>query len=176
MIRATGNVRFLRNNLWAHVRNLPSDPLTSAKSAGRVGMKIGELARATGTNRETIRYYERIGLLPRPGRTDSNYRDYSPEDAERLAFIRHSRGLGFELAAIRSLIDLADQPERDCAEADAIASRHLEAVEAKLAQLERLRGELGRMIRQCRGGQVASCRIIEALGEHSHCGPDHLPS
>lgn len=139
-------------------------------------MKIGELARATGTNRETIRYYERIGLLPRPGRTDSNYRDYSPEDADRLAFIRHSRGLGFELAAIRSLIDLADQPERDCAEADAIASRHLEAVEAKLAQLERLRGELGRMIRQCRGGQVASCRIIEVLGEHSHCGPDHLPS
>jgi len=128
-------------------------------------MKIGELARATGTNSETIRYYERIGLLPQPARTGSNYRDYSPADAERLAFIRHSRGLGFDLADIRSLIDLAEEPERDCADVDAIASRHLEAVEIKLARLQRLRDELGRMIGQCRGGRVASCRILEALGD-----------
>lgn len=137
-------------------------------------MKIGELAKATGSNSETIRYYEKIGLLPRPDRTHSNYRDYGPKDAERLAFIRHARGLGFELADVRSLIDLAEQPEGDCADADAIASRHLANVEMKIAQLEKLRAELARMVRACRGGRVGSCRIIEALGDHRHCGPTHL--
>lgn len=132
-------------------------------------MKIGELARATGTNSETIRYYERIGLLPPPVRTDSNYRDYSPADVERLAFIRHARGLGFDLADINSLVGLAEQPERDCLEVDAIASRHLDAVELKLARLQALRGELREMIGRCRGGQVASCRILQTLGEHDQC-------
>ena len=136
-------------------------------------MKIGELARKAGSNSETVRYYERIGLLPRPGRTDSNYRDYSQEDVERLTFIRHARGLGFELADIRSLIDLAEHPERDCGEADAIASRHLEAVEAKITQLEKLRSELGHMISQCRGGSVSSCRILQVLSDHALCGTDH---
>lgn len=136
-------------------------------------MKIGQLARAAGTNSETIRYYERIGLLRPPVRTGSNYRDYSTHDAERLAFIRHARGLGFELSDIRSLIELAEQPDRDCTEADAIASRHLAAVEEKIDQLERLRGELARMVSQCQGGQVASCRIIETLGDHSNCTPEH---
>ena len=136
-------------------------------------MKIGELARRAGSNSETVRYYERIGLLPRPGRTDSNYRDYSSKDVERLAFIRHARGLGFELADIRSLIDLAEQPEQDCGQVDAIASRHLEAVETKMAQLDRLRGELGRMVAQCRGGSVSSCRIIQVLADHGLCSADH---
>lgn len=136
-------------------------------------MKIGELARKAGSNSETVRYYERIGLLPRPGRTDSNYRDYSQGDVERLTFIRHARGLGFELADIRSLIDLAEHPERDCGEADAIASRHLEAAEAKIAQLEKLRSELGHMISQCRGGSVSSCRILQVLSDHELCETDH---
>jgi Cu(I)-responsive transcriptional regulator len=136
-------------------------------------MKIGELARAAGTSSETIRYYERVGLVRPPVRTDSNYRDYSADDVERLAFIRHARGLGFELSDIRSLIELAEQPDRDCAEVDAIASRHLAAVEAKIGQLERLRGELARMVSQCQGGQVASCRIIDTLGDHSKCTSEH---
>ena len=139
-------------------------------------MKIGELAKAAGSNCETIRYYEKIGLLPRPGRTDSNYRDYGPRDAERLAFIRHARGLGFELANIRSLIALAEEADRDCAAVDTIASRHLADVELKIARLEKLREELGQMVRACRGGRIDSCRIIEALGDHSHCGRDHAPS
>lgn len=138
-------------------------------------MKIGELARSSGVNSETIRYYEKIGLLPRASRTDSNYRDYGPHDAERLAFIRHARGLGFELADIRSLIDLAEQPDRDCGEVDAIATRHLSAVEAKMAQLAALKDELGHMVHACRGGRVASCRIIGALGDHSRCSADHRP-
>ena len=128
-------------------------------------MKIGELSKATGSNAETIRYYERIGLLPKPGRTGGNYRDYGSADQERLNFIRHARGLGFDIADIRSLLDLGEHPERDCAEADRIASGHLEAVEQKVAQLERLRGELKRMITQCRGGRVSDCRIMQALGD-----------
>lgn len=137
-------------------------------------MKIGELARKAGSNSETVRYYERIGLLPRPGRTDSNYRDYSSRDVERLSFIRHARGLGFELADIRSLIDLAEQPERDCSEVDSIASRHLEAVQTKISQLERLRSELGHMVSQCRGGSVSSCRILQVLSDHDLCSTEHV--
>lgn len=137
-------------------------------------MKIGQLAQATGTKAETIRYYERIGLLPKPGRTDGNYRDYGSGDQERLTFIRHARGLGFDIADIRSLLDLAEDPGRDCGEADRIASGHLEAVELKIAQLQQLRGELGRMIKQCRGGQIADCRIMQALGDHGLCEGSHL--
>lgn len=136
-------------------------------------MRIGDLARAAGTNSETIRYYERIGVIRRAARTDGNYRDYGAQDVERLAFIRHARGLGFELGDVRSLLDLAEQPEGDCAEVDAIASRHLDAVEEKIVRLERLRDELKRMISQCRGGKVASCQILETLSDHRQCDGTH---
>lgn len=128
-------------------------------------MQIGEVSRLTGTNVETVRYYERIGLLPRPKRTDGNYRDYAATDVERLRFVRHARGLGFEIADIRSLLDLSEHPERDCCEIDRITTSHLAAVESKLRRLEQLRHELARMLRQCRGGQVADCRILQALAE-----------
>ncbi|WP_106640170.1 MerR family transcriptional regulator [Allosphingosinicella vermicomposti] len=139
-------------------------------------MKIGELSRATGTNVETIRYYERIGLLPAPSRTAGNYRDYSQTHLDRLNFVRHARGLGFDIADIRSLLNLAEQPDRDCGEADKIASGHLKSVEAKISRLEQLRSELKHMITQCRGGQVSECRIMEALGDHDHCSTAHVPN
>jgi Cu(I)-responsive transcriptional regulator len=136
-------------------------------------MKIGELARATGTVVETIRFYEKIGLMPPPARTEGNYRSYTPEHLRRLSFIRHARGLGFDVAEIRSLLDLSDKPTADCGEVDRIATGHLEAVEAKIARLEALRGELARMVGICRGGQVATCRVMEALADHSLCSSDH---
>lgn len=136
-------------------------------------MKIGELSRATGTNIETIRYYERIGLLPAPHRTAANYRSYGEPHRARLAFVRHSRDLGFTIDEIRSLLDLSDDPARDCSEADRIASRHLEQVEDKIAQLTRLRDELTRIVGRCRGGIAADCRVIEALGDHRHCESAH---
>lgn len=139
-------------------------------------LKIGEIAKATGTNVETVRYYERIGLLPRPERTSANYRSYAPSHIDRLSFIRHARGLGFDIADIRSLLDLADQPERDCGQVDRIASGHLQAVEKKIARLSVLRDELSRMLRQCRGGQVGTCRIMEVLADHGECGSDHAPA
>ncbi len=136
-------------------------------------MKIGELSRATGTHIETIRYYERIGLLPAPHRTAANYRSYGEPHRARLTFVRHSRDLGFTIEEIRSLLDLSDDPGRDCSEADRIASRHLEQVEDKIAQLTRLRDELTRIVGRCRGGIAADCRVIEALGDHRHCESAH---
>ena len=136
-------------------------------------MKIGELSRATGTNIETIRYYERIGLLPEPDRTAANYRSYGDAHRARLAFVRHSRDLGFTIEEIRSLLDLSDHPERECDEADRIATRHLSQVEEKIAQLTLLRDELTRIVGRCRGGIAADCRVIEALGDHRHCEGAH---
>ncbi|WP_456062128.1 MerR family transcriptional regulator [Croceibacterium mercuriale] len=139
-------------------------------------LKIGDLANATGTKVETVRYYERIGLLPEPERTSSNYRSYSSGHLDRLNFIRHARGLGFDIADIRSLLGLADEPEGDCTEVDRIASGHLEAVERKISRLIVLRDELTRMIGQCRGGQVGSCRIMNVLADHSLCKGEHSAS
>ena len=136
-------------------------------------MKIGELSRATGTNIETIRYYERIGLLPAPARTDANYRSYGTEHRSRLSFVRHSRDLGFTIDEIRSLLDLSDHPGRDCGEADRIATRHLVQVEEKIVQLSLLRDELARIIGRCRGGLAGDCRVIEALGDHGQCTSQH---
>lgn len=128
-----------------------------------MGLRIGDLAKATGTKVETVRYYERIGLMPPTERTGGNYRSYAPAHVGRLQFIRHARGLGFDIADIRSLLSLADEPEQDCSEVDRIASGHLDAVQAKIGRLEMLRNELIRMLGQCRGGQVESCRIMEVL-------------
>jgi Cu(I)-responsive transcriptional regulator len=132
-------------------------------------MKIGALSKATGTNIETIRYYERIGLLPAPMRTSANYRSYAEVHRARLAFVRHSRELGFSIEEIRSLLDLSDHPDRDCGEADRIATRHLEQVESKITQLNHLRDELARIIGRCRGGVAGDCRVIEALANHGMC-------
>ena len=147
---------------------------TTGSSPRDQWVKIGELSRATGTNIETIRYYERIGLLPAPVRTPANYRSYGEPFRARLAFVRHSRELGFTIEQIRSLLDLSDHPERDCAEADHIASHHLVQVEAKIAQLETLRDELTRILGRCRGGIAADCQVIEALGKPSRPNDNHV--
>jgi Cu(I)-responsive transcriptional regulator len=126
-------------------------------------MNIGELARAAETKAETIRYYEKIGLLPPPPRTTGNYRDYSAAHASRLTFIRRARDLGFSIEQIRALLNLADDKGQSCEAVDAIAREHLADVERKLADLSALRRELGSLISQCRHGIVADCRIIEAL-------------
>lgn len=136
-------------------------------------MKIGELAKATGTQVETIRYYERIGLLPAPERSAGNYRVYDTSHRSRLSFVRHSRQLGFTIDDIRSLLDLADHPARDCSEADRIATGHLQQVDAKISHLLRLRSELERISGRCRGGLAADCQVIEALADHSSCGTQH---
>ena len=126
-------------------------------------MNIGELARASDTKVETIRYYERIGLLPAPPRTAGNYRNYSATHASRLSFTRRARDLGFSIEQIRALLGLADQKQQPCEAVDVIARAHLAEVKRKLADLTALRRELESLIGQCRHGTIAECRIIEAL-------------
>lgn len=126
-------------------------------------MTIGALAEATGTKVETIRYYERIELLPPPARTGGNYRAYGPDHLARLSFIRRSRDLGFSIEAVRGLLRLADEKDRDCGAVDAIAREHLADVERKIADLTSLGRELRDLINQCGHGTIAECRIIEAL-------------
>jgi DNA-binding transcriptional MerR regulator len=127
-------------------------------------LAIGDLARATGTKVETIRYYERIGLLPAPPRTQTgNYRSYTADHLARLGFVRRSRDLGFTLEQIRALLDLSDRRDSDCGAVDAIARAHLDDVERKISDLHALRRELREIIGRCKRGTVADCRIIEAL-------------
>lgn len=104
---------------------------------------IGELARATGTKVETVRYYERIGLLPAPPRTGGNYRSYGAAELARLSFIRRARDLGFSVEQVRALLGLSDDKQGDCARIDAIAQTHRAEVERKLADLTALRAEGG---------------------------------
>lgn len=128
-----------------------------------MALKIGDLGRATGTKVETIRYYERIGLLPKPSRSAANYRAYGQKELHRLSFIRRARDLGFSLDQIRALLGLADNKDNSCATVDAIARDHLASVERKIADLQALGGELSAMLAQCSRGTVADCHIIEAL-------------
>jgi len=127
-------------------------------------LTIGDLAKATGTKVVTIRYYERIGLLPPPERTAGNYRAYEPRHLERLRFIQRCRDLGFTLDQVRELLRLSSQEGKSCTEVDHIAAAHLAETEEKIADLTRLAARLRRIISRCEGGGViADCRIIEAL-------------
>ena len=136
-------------------------------------LTIGDLGRQTGCKVQTIRYYEQIGLMPQPFRTSGNQRRYDPTHAERLAFIRHSRELGFSLVAIRQLLNVSDDPERSCETVDMIARDQLQEVNRRIKSLNAMKSELERMIRQCRGDKIAECRIIEVLSDHSLCLTDY---
>ncbi len=138
-------------------------------------LTIGALGKAAGVKVETIRYYERIGLLPTAMRTASGYRVYGRQHVERLAFIRHSRELGFHLTAIRELLALSDDPNRSCAEADRIAQAQLREVETRIASLQALQKELKRMIAQCQTDRIADCRVIRVLADHANCLADEHP-
>ena len=128
-----------------------------------MALSIGDLARATGTKVATIRYYERIGILPAPARTAGGQRAYARDHLRRLAFVRRARDFGFGLDQVRALLDLADRPDRDCAAVDVVARARLAEVDRKLADLAALRRELADLVDRCGHGRVAECRIMEAL-------------
>jgi DNA-binding transcriptional MerR regulator len=136
-------------------------------------LPIGEAARKSGVKVPTIRYYEQIGLLPKPPRTEGNRRLYEPADLRRLAFIRHARELGFEIVAIRALLTLQDHPDQSCAAADEIARARLGDVEERMTSLSALKAELERMVAECAHGRVAECRVIEILADHGKCRHHH---
>ena len=129
-----------------------------------MAMTIGELSKATGSKIETIRYYERIGLLPKPARTTGNYRAYARTSLARLSFIRRARALGFTIDHVKTLLALSDRRRQSCTAVDALARAHLKEVEKKIADLQILRRELTDMISRCSVGTIGECRIIEALG------------
>lgn len=127
-------------------------------------MRIGELAKATGTKTETIRYYEREGILPAADRTESNYRDYSIDHLAALAFVRRARELGFSMAQVRQLLALSDHDDKPCEDVDQLLQQQLGEIERKIADLTALRTELSQMARSCQGERIGDCRIVESLG------------
>lgn len=140
-------------------------------------MRIGELAGKAGVDVQTIRYYEREGLLEAPARTGSGYRAYGPEHLERLNFVRHCRSLDVPLAEIKRLIDLSSNKAVSCEEVDRLVRVHLERVRAKRVALQNLEQQLSTLSAQCASGhRVADCGILEELihaahGEACACHP-----
>lgn len=126
-------------------------------------MTRGVIAKRTGVNIETVRYYERIGLLPAPPRSEGGHRIYDEDLVRRLHFIRRSRELGFTLDEVRGLLRLVDGGDYTCGEVEALTSAHLGEVRRKLADLKRLEKVLREMVAGCKGGEVPECPVIEAL-------------
>jgi Cd(II)/Pb(II)-responsive transcriptional regulator len=127
-------------------------------------MKIGELALATQTQVETIRYYEREGLLPQAPRSEGNYRMYGPEHVERLAFVRHCRSLDMTLDEIRKLLRLKDAPQAECGEVNALIDEHIGHVAMRIGELKRLEKQLKALREQCsRVVDTADCGILNEL-------------
>ncbi|WP_156677974.1 MerR family transcriptional regulator [Sphingomonas profundi] len=127
-------------------------------------LRIGDLARATDTKVETIRWYEKEGLIPAPLRTAGNYRAYDARALAQLSFIRRARDLGFPLDQVRALLGLASDEAGDCASVDVMAQQHLDEIDRKIADLTALRAELSGLLASCQGGTIGKCRIIDALG------------
>ncbi len=130
---------------------------------------IGQMAKTGNCKVQTVRYYEKQGLLPEAARSSGNQRIYTQDHMNRLSFIRHSRELGFSLEQIRDMLTLNDQPTHSCGAVDDIARVHLDDVKFKIKRLQSMKKELERMINECSGGQVSQCRIIEILSNHELC-------
>ena len=123
----------------------------------------GVLARLAGCNGETVRYYEKIGLLPPPQRSPGGHRLYDGDNQRRLRFILRGRELGFSIDELRSLLSLADGRGATCADVHELTVRHIAAVKRKIADLARLEATLSRIAAQCSGEQVPECPVIDAL-------------
>jgi DNA-binding transcriptional MerR regulator len=135
---------------------------------------IGGLARASGVKVTTIRYYESIGLIDPPDRSEGGQRLYDRHAIDRMGFIRHARDLGFPLEAIRELIALSSNEERSCAEIDEIARRHAADIRHRIRRLKALEREMERMIKSSAVDPVADCRVLAVLADHDLCAaPDH---
>jgi Cu(I)-responsive transcriptional regulator len=126
-------------------------------------MQIGEAAEASGVSSKMIRHYEAIGLVPRPTRRSSNYRDYTKTDVHRFAFIRRARDLGFSIEQIRSLLRLWADKRRSSRQVKALALEHIAALHAKASALEEMAATLQQLADACDGNDRPSCPIIRSL-------------
>lgn len=126
-------------------------------------MKRGELAAISGCNAETIRYYEKIGLIPEPSRAANGYREYDEEHRERLNFVQRGRELGFTIDDLKSLLNLVDRNAVSCNEVEKMATKHLESVQNKIDHLKRMEATLAKTIGSCSKEDVPECPLIESL-------------
>ncbi|MCC5981636.1 MAG: helix-turn-helix domain-containing protein [Oceanicaulis sp.] len=126
-------------------------------------LSIGELARRTGCQVVTIRYYEQVGLLPEPERTSGGHRAYTPAHLRRLDFIKRGRSLGFPLATIAGLLDLLEDRDATCSDIDALAEQHLEEVRVKIADLRAIEARLEASLKRCGRATRAECAVAGAL-------------
>ncbi|MFQ5565119.1 MAG: helix-turn-helix domain-containing protein [Paracoccaceae bacterium] len=124
---------------------------------------IGEMSRRTGVNIETIRYYERVGVMPKPRRTEGGHRAYDHDQLKRLHFVRRSRQLGFSLNEVRAMLRLVDDGALTCGEIHAMTMDHLADIKQKVSDLQRLETALGLMAAECSRGDIPDCPIIETL-------------
>jgi len=139
-------------------------------------MRIGDLAEATGTAVETIRFYEREGLIPAAQRTTNNYRLYAVAHADRLAFIRHCRSLGMSLDEIRSLLRLRDAPPKDCGEVNAVLDDHIEHVAQRIRELRSLERDLKALRARCTSPHpIDECGILNQLDRGAARSPNTAP-
>ncbi len=134
-------------------------------------LRSGEVARLAGVNVETLRFYERKGILPEPPRRESGYREFAPDAVALIRFVKRAQELGFSLREIKGLLELRDLPRASCAEIRRIASDKVSEIEAKIRDLEAMRAALGRLVQACSGrGPIAGCPIVEALVCDGACG------
>lgn len=134
-------------------------------------LTIGQVAKRVGVTVETIRFYERQGLLANPHRTASGYRQYPPEAVQRVRFIQRAKDLGFSLKEIRELLSLCDRPDTMCTHVKVFAVQTLAAIESKLHDLERMRNALAQLLMKCDGKrQLSECPILDALSQEEHGG------
>jgi len=138
-------------------------------------MKIGELAERSGVSVQTVRFYERNGLLPEPVRTRSGYREYGPHDVHRLRFIRRAKELGFTLTEVGELLDLRVDPRRPADDVRDRALQKIHTTRAKIQDLERIHGALQRLVDRCEAhGSPDECALMHAIGdEGSHDGGEN---
>lgn len=129
------------------------------------GYPIGVMSKRTGVNIETIRYYERIKLMPKPDRTAGGNRQYNEDQLKRLFFIKSSRELGFSIAEIRALLELVDGKGFTCGEIHRLTDVHLGSVREKIKNLKKLEKTLASMVSECSKGEVPDCPIIDTLFE-----------
>lgn len=134
---------------------------------------IGELARLTGVKVPTIRYYEKIGLIPEPPRTEGNQRRYDRPALDRLGFIAHARAMGFPMNSVKAMLDLSRHPEAPCEDIDALVGDRLTEIDERLNRLTRLRTELSAMLHSHHHGKVADCRILQVMHDHDNCATEH---
>lgn len=142
-------------------------------------MRIGELAKVANCGTETIRFYEKEGLLPEPERTDGNYRNYGSDHVERLRFIRNCRSLDMTHDEIRTLLAFVDHRHGDCAPVNTLLDEHIVHVDVRLAELQRLRTQLLALRKQCVSAQaIEDCGIIHGLAsmptQEKHPSESHL--